>query len=367
MERGMYMRHKEAVIIGAGPAGLKAAKSLCEAGASVTIIDRNKDLGGQLTKQTHKFFGSEKQYASVRGIEILKILLNDLLEYGTQCEILNETSVVGLYHDKVIACVKDDKFFKIKAESIIIATGASEKSIPFENNDLPGIYAAGAVQTLMNQYGVKPGDKVLMVGSGNIGLIVSYQLMQAGVEVVKLVEAAPSISGYLVHASKIQRLGVDILTQTSIKRAIGKEQVEKVELWNLDETWQGMEGSEQTLEVDTVCISVGLAPLTELLMQVGAEVMYIRELGGNVPKIDHRYQTTVKGVYACGDVCGIEEASSAMVEGALSGIHAAFDLGYTIDDEKRKVKALKEELKFLRSGPHAAKIRAGYNKLGVMI
>lgn len=361
------MKHKEAVIIGAGPAGLKAAKSLCEAGVQVTIIDRNQDLGGQLTKQTHKFFGSEKQYASIRGIEILKILLNDLKQYQGQCEILNETSVVGLYHDKVIACVKGDQYFKIQAKSIIVATGASEKSIPFENNDLPGVYAAGAVQTLMNQYGVKPGDKVLMVGSGNIGLIVSYQLLQAGVEVVKLVEAAPTISGYLVHASKIQRLGVDILTQTSIKRAIGKDQVEQVELWDLDETWQGIEGSEQTLDVDTVCISVGLAPLTELLMQMGAEVSYIRELGGNVPKIDHRYQTTVQGVYACGDVCGIEEASSAMVEGALSGLYAALDLGYSVADKNARIKALKEELKFLRSGPHAAKIRSGYSKLGVMI
>ncbi len=361
------MKYKEAVIIGAGPAGLKAAKILCEAGAKVTIIDRNKDLGGQLTKQTHKFFGSEKQYASTRGIEILEILLNDLLKYGTQCEILNETSVVGLYQDKVLACVKDDKYFKIKAQSIIIATGASEKSIPFENNDLPGVYAAGAVQTLMNQYGVKPGDKVLMVGSGNIGLIVSYQLLQAGVKVVKLVEAAPAISGYLVHASKIQRLGVPIDTQTSIKRAIGKDHVEKVELWELDAAWQGIPGTEETIDVDTVCMSVGLAPLTELLMQVGADVVYVRELGGNVPKIDHRYQTTIKGVYACGDVCGIEEASSAMVEGSLSGIFAAEDLGYKVEDGKRRTKALKEELKFLRNGPHAAKIRAGYHKLGVII
>ncbi len=359
------MKNKEAVIIGAGPAGLKAAKQLLEAGAHVTIIDRNKKLGGQLVKQTHKFFGSEKQYASFRGIDILEILVQGLKPFEDRLEILNETSVVGLYKDKVVACVKHDNFFKIKAKSIIMATGASEKHLPFENNDLPGIYAAGAVQTLMNEYGVKPGDKVLMVGSGNIGLIVSYQLLQAGVDVVALVEAAPQISGYLVHASKIKRLGVDILMQTSIKRAIGKDQVEQVEIWELDEVWQGIPGTERVLGVDTVCISVGLAPLTELLMQIGADVEYIRELGGNVPRIDFRYETSIKGVYACGDVVGIEEASSAMVEGAMAGIHAAHDLGYTVEDESRKLKVLQEELKFLRSGPHAAKVRAGYTKLEV--
>ncbi len=358
------MEHKEVVIIGAGPAGLKAAKSLLDTGAHVTLIDRNKKLGGQLTKQTHKFFGSEKQFASYRGIDILELLVQDLGRFGERLEILNETSVVGLYKDKVLSCVKHDRYFKVKAKRIIMATGASEKHLPFENNDLPGIYAAGAVQTLMNEYGVKPGHKVLMVGSGNIGLIVSYQLMQAGVEVVALVEAASNISGYLVHASKIKRLGVDILTRTTIKKAEGTDQVEKVVIWEVDDAWQGIKRTEKTLLVDTVCISVGLAPLTELLMQVGAEVKYVRELGGNVPVVNKHYETTVKGVYACGDALGIEEASSAMVEGALTGIHVAEDLGYTSNENTQKVKALNAELTFLRNGPHAEKIRTGYMKLG---
>jgi len=360
------MRSKDAVVIGAGPAGLRAAKSLLEAGASVCLIDRNRKLGGQLIKQTHMFFGSEKQYASKRGIDILEILVDELRPFGDRLEVLNETSVVGLYRDKVLACVRHDRYFKIKARTIIVATGASEKSLPFENNDLPGVYAAGAVQTLMNEYGVKPGDRVLMVGSGNIGLIVSYQLLQAGVKVVALVEAAREISGYLVHASKIKRLGIDIMTQTSIKKAIGKEAVESVEIWSLNDLWEGVPGTEKTLAVDTVCISVGLAPLTELLMQIGADVKYVRELGGNVPVIDYRYQTSVPGLYACGDVCGIEEASSAMVEGSITGINAAIDMGYTFPDSRRKIKDLRDELKFLRSGPHAGKIRTGYAKLGVL-
>ena len=360
------MQEKEVIIVGAGPAGLMAAYKILEAGANVTLIDRNRNLGGQLIKQTHKFFGSEKQYASKRGIDIMNILIDKIKAYEDRLEILNETSVVGMYKDKVIACLKGDTFFKLKGKSIIVATGASEKSIPFENNDLPGVYAAGAVQTLMNEYGVKPGDKVVMVGSGNIGLIVSYQLLQAGVKVKALVEAAPKISGYLVHASKIQRLGVDIKTSTSIKKAIGKDSVEKVEIWDLDPTWQGIEGSEQILDVDTVCISVGLAPLTELMQQLGAEVRYIKELGGNVPVIDARYQTTVKGVYACGDVVGIEEASSAMVEGKITGLNVLEDLGYKVKDSRQALKAYHEELKFLRDGPHASKVRSGYLKRGML-
>ncbi|MFH5880980.1 NAD(P)/FAD-dependent oxidoreductase [Liberiplasma polymorphum] len=360
------MRQAEFVIIGAGPAGLSAAKSVLDAGGKVLIIDRSHILGGQLSKQTHMFFGSEKEHASKRGIDILDILVDDI-KHHKNLEILTETTVVGLYEDKVVSCVKHDTYFKIKAQTIIVASGASEKALPFENNDIPGVYAAGAVQTLMNVYGVKPGHKVIMVGSGNIGLIVAYQLMQAGVKVVKLVEAASTIGGYLVHASKIRRLGVEILTNTSVKKAIGKESVEAVEIWKLDESWQGIPGTEEIFEVDTICIAVGLAPLTELLQQVGAEVVYIRELGGNVPKINFKYETTVSDVYACGDVAGIEEASSAMIAGRITGFEAAIKRGYKVERIEERLSQLRQDLVNLRNGPHGVKVRIGIEKLGVTL
>jgi sarcosine oxidase subunit alpha len=219
----------------------------------------------------------------------------------------------------------------------------------------------------MNVYGVKPGDRVLMVGSGNIGLIVSYQLMQAGVEVVKLVEAAASIGGYLVHASKIKRLGVDILTNTSVKRAIGKDSVEAVEIWQLDDRWQGIPGTETIIDVDTICMAVGLAPLTELLQQIGAKVTYVRELGGNVAVIDEHYETTIEDVYACGDVAGIEEASSAMIAGEIAGIEAALKQGYKVPNHEHVLAELRHDLVQLRNGPHGAKVRAGLAKLGVVL
>ncbi len=356
----------ECVIVGGGPAGLSAAKELLEAGARVTIIDRNERLGGQLIKQTHMFFGSEKQYASHRGIDILEYLVNDLAPYGDRLEIRTGTTVAAIYQDKVLGCLKDEKYFKIKAESVIIATGASEKALPFENNDLPGVYAAGAVQTLMNEYGIKPGQKVLMVGSGNIGLIVGYQLLQAGIEVKALVEAADRIGGYLVHASKLRRLGVPVLPKTSIKRAIGEDAVEAAEIWSLDENWQGIPGTEKKLDVDTICIAVGLSPLTELLQQTGVRVEYVRELGGNVPLLDEGYRTTVDKVYACGDVANIEEASSAMVEGRITGIHAARDLGHEVENAGFRIKALQHELYDLRGGPPGEKVRQGIKKREVL-
>ncbi|HHV41462.1 MAG TPA: FAD-dependent oxidoreductase [Clostridiaceae bacterium] len=353
------MREVDIAIIGGGPAGLMAADAAATNGASILMLERDGHLGGQLVKQTHKFFGSEKQYASTRGILIADILQDKLEEMKDLVEIWTDATALGMYEDGVLTAEKGNEFKKIKPKRVIVATGASEKFLTFVNNDLPGIYGAGAVQTLMNVQGVRPGQRVLMVGAGNIGLIVSYQLLQAGVEVAAIIDAAPTIGGYLVHASKIRRAGVPIITSHTVTRAYGKEAVEGATIVALDEKWQPVPGTEQELDVDVICISVGLSPLAELLWQAGCEMRYIPQLGGHVPTRDHHLKTSVDEVYIAGDVTGIEEASSAMVEGRLAGLAAAASLGYTSDTLEADILDCEEQLKSLRSGPVGDHINEG--------
>ena len=357
------MINRDLVIVGGGPAGLSAAKLAAESGLNSLIVERDFKLGGQLVKQTHMFFGSEKQYAKTRGIDIAKILINDVLKYSDMIEIMTKTTVVGLYKDKVITLLHNDKYIKVKTKAIIIATGASEKVLAFPNNDLPGIYGAGAVQTLMNVNGVLPGNDVVMVGSGNIGLIVSYQLMQAGVNVKCVIEASNKIGGYKVHASKLKRLGVDILTSHSIKKANGTDYLESIEISELDENWNFIESTEKTIEVDSLCISVGLSPLTHLLSMIDVDMKYVSSLGGLVPYIDHHHETSVKNIYVAGDVCGVEEASSAIVEGYLTGLIVAKDLGFKHKNYENLYKDYKAQLENLRSGPFGEKTRTGLQEI----
>lgn len=357
------MRQAELVIIGGGPAGLSAAKVAAEAGVNSIVIERDYKLGGQLVKQTHMFFGSEKQYAKTRGMDIGQLLINDCMKYPEFITFMVETTVVGLYPDNVVTILKDDKYEKIKFNKLIVATGASEKFLAFENNDLPGIYGAGAVQTLMNVHGVLPGQKVVMVGSGNIGLIVSYQLMQAGVQVLKVLEASPIIGGYKVHASKLKRLGVDILVSHSIVRAEGRDTLEKIIYSKLDQNWKPIEGTEQEIEVDALCISVGLSPLSSLLGMIGAEMKYIPQLGGLVPVINKHHQTTVEDVYVAGDVCGVEEASSAIVEGYLTGLIVSKSLGKEHKKHTELYEDFMNQLENLRSGPFGKATREGLKEL----
>ena len=358
------MKYAEIMVIGGGPAGLCAALSAASLGAKVLLAERDEIPGGQLVKQTHKFFGSEKQYAGDRGIHIGRMLLEQA-QADPNIEIWTDSTVLAIYEDGVVTVEHEDRHVKVKPGRIIIATGAAEKFLAFPGNDLPGIYGAGAVQTLMNVSGIKPAQRVLMVGAGNIGLIVSYQLKQAGVEVIAVIEGLPGIGGYLVHASKIQRADIPVLTRHTIMEAYGCGKVEGAVIAQIDENWQPIPGTQRDIPCDTICLAVGLSPLTELAWQAGCEMVYIRELSGHVPIVDDYLETTRPGIYCAGDACGIEEASSAMVEGRLAGISAAASLGYGNDTAIELQKEAMMELEELRAGPTSGHIRAGLEKMAV--
>jgi len=357
------MRATELAIVGAGPGGVSAALEAASHGVEVTLVDRADKMGGQLVKQTHKFFGWHEKSAGTRGI-VIAAQMEKSVRGNPGITFLDSSEALGYYDDGTLLVETPSGIDRLRCDRLLVAAGASERMLLFPGNDLPGVYGAGAVQTLMNVHGVRPGNSALMVGSGNIGLIVSYQLAQAGVSVAAVLEAAPSIGGYAVHAAKIRRLGIPILTSHSVKKAFGEDQVEGVVIWQLDSNWAGVPGTERELRVDVVCLATGLTPLGEILWQAGAEMRYIPELGGFVPLHDENMETTAKGVYVAGDVAGIEEASTAMAAGRLAGLAIARSLGRVSDDRYRTLhEAASRELEQLRSGPAGEKVRKGLERM----
>ncbi len=351
------------LVIGGGPGGMSAAINSGKYGAKVLLVDENPFLGGQLVKQTHRFFGSARHRAGTRGIKIARELEGELGRYEN-IEVRKETRVFGIYEDGIGAFQRGDvdRLLRIEADKVVIATGAYERTLIFENNDLPGVYGAGGVQTLMNVYGIKPGNRGLIVGSGNVGLILTYQLMQAGVEVAAIVEAMPRIGGYFVHAAKVRRLGVPIYTRHTILRAVGKKSVEGAVIAKLDDNWKPVEGSEKEIKCDFICVAVGLSPTHELLYQAGCEMKFIPELGGLVPLRTKFNETSVKGIYVAGDVAGIEEATAAIMEGRIAGIHAAISLGYGGEEAERELEEAVKDLQEFRAGPFGERIVCGLEK-----
>jgi thioredoxin reductase len=339
------------VSIGAGPAGLAAAIEAARNGVQVVVFDENDRPGGQLFKQIHKFFGSKEHRAQERGFNIGRSLLEEARELGV--EVVLDSVVLGLYEGGAMNVMIRDRIEQVKAEKTLVATGASENMIPFPGWTLPGVIGAGAAQTVANIHGIRPGKNLLMVGSGNVGLVVSYQMLQAGCRVAAVIDAAPKIGGYGVHAAKVARYGVPFLMSHTIKEAHGQERVEGATIIQVDAAWKPVPGTERNFEIDTICIAVGLNPMTQLLSMSKCKMVYIPSLGGNVPAHDLNQKTSIPGIYVAGDVSGIEEASTAIIEGRVAGLAIANSLGYMDDQSFLKQRDLQlQSMTGLRSGSH---------------
>jgi NADPH-dependent 2,4-dienoyl-CoA reductase/sulfur reductase-like enzyme/Fe-S-cluster-containing hydrogenase component 2 len=300
----------DVLIIGGGPAGLSAAIELGKLGVNTLIVDDKDQLGGKLVLQTHKFFGSVKDsHAGTRGFEIGRILQDELLSLDSVEVWLNATAV-AVFSDNMVGVIKDNHYRKIQPKKILVATGAREKMLSFPGNTLPGVYGAGAFQTLVNRDLVKSSEKVLIVGGGNVGLIAGYHAIQADITVVALIEALPQVGGYKVHADKLKRLGVPIYTSHTVVSANGTDRVESVTIAQLDENWHVRPDTRKTFEVDTVLIAVGLAEVNEFYLKA-------RQWGMDV--------------FCAGDAQEIAEASAAMFTGRIEGHNIAQSLNIDVE------------------------------------
>jgi sarcosine oxidase subunit alpha len=318
----------DVLIVGGGPAGLSAALQLGERGIEALIVDDKDRLGGKLVLQTHKFFGSiDDCYAGTRGIDIATIL-EDELQKHTSVKVWLNSIVLYVFSDKKVGIVTNGKNYSIVRPKVVLnSAGAREKSLVFPGNTLPGVYGAGAFQTLANRDLVKPAKRLFVVGGGNIGLIAAYHALQAGISVVGLVEALKRVGGYQVHANKIQRLGVPVYTRHTILSANGDDHVESVTVSKIDDSFRPIAGTEKTYECDTVLIAVGLNPVNEFFLE--AE------------------QAGMK-VFTAGDAKEIAEASSAMFIGKIAALEIARALG---KEHKTIPKDWYEKANILKSPP----------------
>ncbi|MBN1260350.1 MAG: FAD-dependent oxidoreductase [Anaerolineae bacterium] len=297
------------LILGGGPAGMSAAIQLAEHGVRVLLIDDKHRLGGKLVLQTHRFFGSiNAVYAGTRGIDIATKLEKQVREHE-EVEIWLNSTALAVFSDKKVGILKDNgRYVLVEPQILLVATGAREKSLVFKGNTLPGVYGAGAFQTLVNRDLVKAANRLFIVGGGNVGLIAGYHALQAGIEVVGLVEALPECGGYKVHKDKLLRFGAPIYTSHTIVSANGTDQVTSVTIAQIDEHFTPIPGTEKSFACDTVLIAVGLDPVNEFYEKAQAYGME---------------------VFAAGDAEEIAEASAAMFSGKIRGLEIARFLGAT--------------------------------------
>jgi len=313
------------LIIGGGPAGMSAAIELGKRGIDVLLVDDKQRLGGKLVLQTHRFFGSiDAVHAGTRGIDIATLLEREARDVGNIDVWLNSTAL-AVFSDHKIGILRGGVTYTlVKPQVLLVAAGAREKSLVFRGNTLPGVYGAGAFQTLVNRDLVRAAERLFIVGGGNVGLIAGYHALQAGIEVVGLVEALPECGGYKVHRDKLARLGVPIYTSHTILSANGEEQVESVTIVKIDEKFRPIPKTEKSFACDTVLIAVGLDPVDEFTVKA-------KEYG--------------MSVFAAGDAEEIAEASAAMYAGKIKGLEVARALGVDVGEVPAEWKRTAEILK----------------------
>lgn len=306
------------LVIGAGPSGLGAAIEAADAGLRVMVVDDKDAPGGKLVLQTHTFFGSvDECYAGTRGLDIACILTLEAKQRDG-IDLLLNTMAVGVYSDGKVGIVQDGVYKLVKPASLLIAAGAREKALAFPGCDLPGVYGAGAFQTLLNRDLVAPSRRLFIIGGGNVGIIAGYHAMQAGITVVGLAEALPEVGAYWVHSDKLVRLGVPVYTSTTVVSANGRESVESVTTARVDEDWRIIDGTHRTYACDTLLVAVGLSSINEMYALA-------RQFG-------------VKA-YIAGDAEEIAEASAAMFSGRVTGREIARAQGrdVTVPSEWRQM------------------------------
>ncbi|MFX0022488.1 MAG: NAD(P)/FAD-dependent oxidoreductase [Candidatus Hermodarchaeota archaeon] len=311
----------DVAVIGGGSAGLAAAIVVKKADLDVLILERDKELGGITLQCIHNGFGLHEFEEELTGPEYVQRFINQAKQLEIAYKL--DTMVIEFTPDKTIYAVnKEEGLIKIKAKAIILAMGCREKTrgaINIPGFRPAGIYTAGQAQRFVNIEGYLPGRTYVILGSGDIGMIMARRLTWEGCQVKAVVEIQPYVSGLIRNEVQcLEDYGIPLITSYTVTKIHGKERVQGVTISKVDRNFDRVIGSDKFIECDTLLLSVGLIPENELTREAGAQ---ISQMGG--PIVDNNLETTIDGVFACGNVLQVHDLVDLVTaEAKRAGLNA---------------------------------------------
>ncbi len=317
------MIEKDVVIIGAGPAGMAAAVSAKESGIeNLLLIERENKIGGILNQCIHDGFGLHNFRESLTGPEYIERYLSEIKRLNV--DVMSNTMVVNLSKDRTLTVSNPNGRFRIKAKSVILAMGCRERTrgaISIPGSRPSGVFTAGVAQRLMNIQNYSVGKRVVILGSGDIGLIMARRLTLEGSKVLVVLEKLPFSSGLPRNITQcLEDFNIPLKLSHTVVKIHGKERISGVDYAKVDDSGRIIEGTMKHINCDTLLLSVGLIPENELSEEAGV-VLDERTMGATV---DDTYQTNIPGVFAAGNVLHVHDlADMASMEGKKVGIFAS--------------------------------------------
>ena len=312
------------VVIGGGPAGLSAALAAKQQGAeNVLVLERDSLLGGILNQCIHNGFGLHTFKEELSGPEYAARYIQMAQEAGVEFK-LNST-VINITPEREITCIsREDGLTKLQAKAVILAMGCRERSrgaLNIPGYRPAGVYSAGTAQRLMNIEGMQVGREVVILGSGDIGLIMARRMILEGAKVRLVAEVMPYSGGLKRNIVQcLDDYGIPLLLSHTVVEIHGKERVTGVTIAQVDEKRKPVCGTEQYISCDTLLLSVGLLPENELTRGMNAEICRVT----NGPVVNDRMETSIPGIFSCGNVLHVHDlVDYVSEEAALAGRSAA--------------------------------------------
>lgn len=295
------MRDRDLVIVGGGPAGMAAALAAREAGVKdVLLLERDQHLGGILNQCIHPGFGLHHFKEELTGPEYADRFVRKVAE-DPGIEVSLRSFAVKLTKDRVVSYLRPGALEEVRARAVILATGCRERTremIPIPGTRPAGVYPAGLAQKMVNMEGWIPGREAVIIGSGDIGLIMARRMALEGVKVKAVIEIQKTSRGLVRNVVQcLEDYGIPLHYQHRVSMIHGRDRVEKVSVVRVDDDYRDVPGSAFDIDCDTVLVSVGLIPENELLEMAGAEM----DRRTNGPVSDGVNRTSLPGVFACGN------------------------------------------------------------------